>query len=115
MKKVVKVYSKVCLECVDEKWLNIKNKLLSKYIVKEYRTALNPIWHMIASNLYGSRDYEPFIVLENGLVKTVKDLEGEYEKENMQKMRGKATKHNRVASLSDKASKIKNKVKRKVK
>ena len=103
MNNVIVVYSKYCLDCHDERWVMCRNWLINKkgYVVKFRRTALNPIWHKLAVSAYGTDDYPPFAII-GGKVKTVKELEDEYEKE-MSKVRRNATKKsNRVGSVARK-------------
>lgn len=123
MKPTIKVYSKECLECHDEKWRETRNKLMAEYAVKEYRTALNPLWHHIAKKLAGTDDYKPFILYPDGTIKAVREVEDE-SKENeatdkrrvqkrsqVQKMRGRTTtKSARVARVARPKSKAKKKV-----
>lgn len=104
MSKTMIVYSKYCLECHDERWVMCRNWLIYKkgYVVKFRRTALNPIWHKIAASAYGTDDYPPFAQIGGEGIKTVKELEDEYEKE-MSKVRGNATKKStRMGSVARK-------------
>lgn len=93
MKKTIIVYAKVCLDCTDENWQSCRNWLINQkgYVVKFRRTALNPIWHTLATSAYGTSDYPPFAQIAGEGVKTVKELEDEYEKE-MSQVRGNTTK-----------------------
>lgn len=110
MKKTIVVYSKVCVDCIDENWRPCRNWLINKkgYVVKFRRTALNPLWHSLAVSAYGSNDYPPFAQIGGEGIKTVKELEDEYKKE-MSQVRGNATKKpartGRVASKKSKAKK----------
>lgn len=123
MKPTIKVYSKECLECHDEKWCGTRNKLMAEYVVKEYRTALNPLWHYKAKKLAGTEDYKPFILYPDGTIKSVREVENgckKYEttaknrvqkRAQMQKMRAGATKKSaRVARVARPKSKAKKKV-----
>lgn len=82
MKKTIIVYAKVCLDCTDENWQSCRNWLINQkgYVVKFRRTALNPIWHTLATSAYGTSDYPPFAQIAGEGVKTVKELEDEYKK-----------------------------------
>lgn len=77
MKPTIKVYSKICLSCHDERWTATRAKLMAEYKVKEYRTALNPIWHHIATRKSGTDEYKPFVEFPDGTIKTVKEVEDE--------------------------------------
>lgn len=90
MKPTIKVYSKICLSCHDDRWAETRAKLMADYAVKEYRTALNPLWHAKAKKLADTEDYAPFIVFDDGSIKTVKEVEDGEEKE-MPKVRRNAT------------------------
>ena len=105
MSKTMIVYSKYCLECQDERWVACRNWLIYKKgysVVIFRRTALNPIWHKRAVSAYGTDDYPPFAQIDGEGIKTVKELEDEYEKE-MSKVRRNATKKStRVGSVARK-------------
>lgn len=110
MKPTIKVYSKICLSCHDERWTDTRAKLMAEYTIKEYRTALNPIWHHIATRKSGNPDYSPFIEFPDGTIKTVKEVEDE-EKEALPKVRrNKTTKPVRKARVARKKSKTQKKV-----
>lgn len=108
MSKTMIVYSKYCLECLDERWLLCRNWLIYKkgYVVKFRRTALNPIWHKLAASAYGTDDYPPFAIID-GKVKTVRELEDEYEKEMSKVRRNTTKKSTRVGGVARKKSKAK--------
>lgn len=108
MKPTIKVYSKECLECHDEKWRETRNKLMAEYVVKEYRTALNPLWHHIAKKLAGTQDYKPFILYPDGTTKAVREVEDEKEAQ-MPKVRRTTAKRPRVARVARPKGKAKKK------
>lgn len=130
MKPTIKVYSKICLSCHDERWTDTRAKLMAEYTVKEYRTALNPVWHHIATKKAGMDDYNPFVEFPDGTIKTVKEVEDEQEvgakyeeatsksvsrrkeeKEALPKVRrNKTTKSVRKARVARKKSKTQKKV-----
>lgn len=103
-KEAIKVYSKTCLECHDERWVETRAKLMAEFVVKEYRTALNPIWHKTAKKLADSDDYKPFILFPDGSIKTVKEVEDEKEAQ-VPKVRRGASKRPRMARVVRKKSK----------
>ena len=93
MNEVLIVYSKICLECHDDRWVATRAWLMAQgYVIKQRRTALNPIWHTLARRASGTEDYRPFILYPDGKVKLVKDVEDEKEKATMPKMRRNTTK-----------------------
>lgn len=104
MKETIVVYSKVCLDCTDERWQPCRNWLINRggYLVKFRRTALNPIWHSKAKNIYGSDCYPPFALMPDGKVKNIEKLEDEVEKAMSKVRRNTTKKSTRVGSVARK-------------
>ena len=108
MNQVLVVYSKICIECHDERWVATRTWLMNKgYVIKQRRTALNPIWHTLAKKASGTEDYMPFILYPDKTIRTVKEVEDEKEKETMPKMRRKTTKSARMGSVARSTRKTK--------
>lgn len=61
MVKVI-VYTKWCLECVWPEEVKILRIWASDKNIKVKRTSYRPDWHRKATKLYGSEDYDAFVV-----------------------------------------------------
>ena len=107
--KTLVVYSKICLECHDERWVSTRAWLMAQdYVIKQRRTALNPIWHKLATKAAGTEDYKPFILYPDKTIKTVKEVEDEKDEKLSQVRRNETAKpvrKSRVARKKSKASK----------
>lgn len=104
--KTLVVYSKICLECHDLRWVSTRAWLMAQdYVIKQRRTALNPIWHKLATKAAGTEDYKPFILFPDGSTKTVKEVEDEKEEKVQEVRRDEAAKPVRKARVARKKSK----------
>ena len=56
------VYHKPCLQCTFDDWYLVENWAKTNDIkLKMRRTEYNPIWHQLATSIWGDEMYPPFI------------------------------------------------------
>lgn len=103
MAKKITIWSKYCVSCLwYEEWMAISNYAQHEGIdLKVKRTVYRPDWHYRATKLYGSNDYDVFVVVgkkvedfmefaekcKNKLVKPGKKKEGESDMHTLRRTR----------------------------
>lgn len=75
MEKIT-TYYKPCLSCTFDDWYLVQNWAKNNgFKLRERRTEYNPLWHRMASEIWGSEMYPPFITNDKKSI-TIEDAIG---------------------------------------